>query len=117
MKFDKNYSNKLLTFEYWLYKLSLEEAYQKTKELRNPNIVKYFEYKKTKHYDFFKSFKDEKSILKCQMKILYSNTKIPENCFNKDFWLWRGFSEEEAKIKISEIQSTECFMKDIRNDI
>jgi len=102
-KFDKNYNNKFLKFEYWLSKLSIDDAFKKVKKLRKPAYVKYFE--TDKYTNEFSDFKSHNDVLKRRMSILYDNAVIPENCKKIDFWMWRGFTEQESTEKVKKIQN------------
>jgi hypothetical protein len=101
-KFDKNFTNKFMKFDYWLCKFGVETAYKKVKKLRK--YKDYFEFDKNNLHKKVKNFKTYDDILRAQMKIVYTNISIPESSRKIDFWTFRGWTEEEAIEKIKSIQ-------------
>lgn len=108
-RMDSVYHDKHLKIVHWLSKLSIDDAIKKVKILR-----KYSEY-----FDFDAKNFDEKwnydniqdTVNKIKFKMIYTDFKtlldINYGClsmFMIDFWTFRGWSEQEAKEKISKLQ-------------
>jgi hypothetical protein len=113
-KSDVKYKDKHLKLMHWVYKSeTLYEACKNVKRIRS--FSAFFDFDPNNHK--FKNYKQEnlpEVILGIKFKILYNTniTKISDICKNIDknttidFWTFRGFSENEAKEKISIIQKT-----------
>lgn len=50
------------------------------------------------------SHKNPHDLMRLMMKEMFGNTDLPVSQFQKTYWMIRGFSEEEAKKKVSELQ-------------
>jgi len=98
---DEMFSNKFLKFRYWLTKYSVRDAYKKVIRLRK--YKSYFEFDEN---NLPKNFKNIDALLKTQLEIIYNEDfKIPESCRKVEFWVFRGYTEEEAIQKVKEIQN------------
>ena len=102
---DKDKKYEVLKLIYWLekYPYNIESAFIFYKIANR--YPKYF----VKDFYDKMDFKDEKRILEIQ-KELYLKREITkcnnwsDKCILNDFWLFRGYNNEEAKQKVSEVQ-------------
>lgn len=103
---DKKYNSKYLKLRYWLKFLTKEEALVKLKYLR-PRYVRYFDYDLNEFVKLgYNPNNIHKHIFVLQNRILNEKDLIiPFSNRDINFWLWRGYSEQEAKEKVSQIQS------------
>lgn len=110
-RYDKEYTSKFMKFTYWLERLrDIGEAIQETQRIRY--FKDFFEIDlDNPRFDNFKEDKLE-HILKIQFDILHSKAKTLkelypecESSLHTQFWVIRGYTEDEAQEKISNMQS------------
>ncbi len=106
---DKKFKSKFLHLRYWLTKYNVQEAIKKTKHCRN--YAKYFDC----DYDSlisigFNPLNIERTCIIAQQKII-QEYKLPFSNIQKEFWIFRGYSDEEAAIL-----SDESKLKSASND-